>query len=175
MYSCNERESLSGDKLKVRRPVKICLIGNNLFHKIFPMKKITYCCLLFLFAAIAGCGPSLPRPVVPFSGTLTYQGQSLNRKLILTFTPVGEGRPSSAVVDADGKFKAEYTLNVSGVQTGKLIVTLGDFGRSDLPGVSDTPSLPPLVQDALKKYAFGGPGFEIEVTKKETNYKLDLP
>ena len=146
------------------------------FFRQFPMKAITYPCVFFLFVFLSGCGQSLPYPVVPLSGTLTYQGQSLNRQMILTFTPVGDGRASTAVVGVDGSFTAEYTNDTSGVQTGKLIVTLGDFGASDSPAMSGGAApLPQPVQEALQKYAFGGPGFEIEVTKKETKYKLDLP
>jgi hypothetical protein len=141
------------------------------------MKKIACLCIVSLFVvAIAGCGQSLPYPVVPLSGTLTYQGQPLERKLILTFTPVGAGRASTAIVGTDGKFKAEYTNDVSGVQTGKLIVTLGDAEAKDSPvAPTNVAPLPPLLQEALRKYAFGGPGFEIEITKRDTNYKLDLP
>jgi len=151
--------------------------SDSSFTTQFPMKKIAcFCIVSLLVVAIAGCGRSLPYQVVPLSGTLTYQGQPLDRQLILTFTPIGEGRASSAVVGTDGKFKAEYTNDVTGVQTGKLIVTLGDLGGSSDPmRMSSAAPLPPHVQEALQKYAFGGPGFEIEITKKDTNYKLDLP
>ena len=64
-------------------------------------------------------------------------------------------------------------VSPSGVQTGKIIVTLGYLGSS-VPVRGGTP-IPPPVQEALQKYAFGGPGFEIEVTRKESNYILDLP
>jgi len=131
--------------------------------------------IISVFVALIGCSPSGPYPVVPFSGTLTYQGEALGHQMLLTFTPV-EGRASTAVVGADGKFKAEYTGDASGVQIGKLVVTLSAYGvESDLPGVPNTSPLSPQVQEALKKYSFDSQGFEIEVTKKETSYKLDLP
>jgi len=139
------------------------------------MSKIDTFCIIFICVAVMGCAPSLPYPVVPFSGTLTYQGEPLGQEMILTFIPA-EGRLSTAIVAADGKFKAEYTGDLSGVQTGKLTINLSVYDTtSPLDVGPDISTLPPRVQEALQKYSFGSQGFEIEVTKKETGYKLDLP
>jgi len=139
------------------------------------MTKLANFCIIFACVVMMGCGPSPPYPVVPFSGTLTYQGEPLGQEMILTLIPA-EGRLSTAIVAADGKFKAEYTGDLSGVQTGKLTVNLGVYGMSNpIAAEPDISSLSPRVQEALKKYAFDTSDFTIEVTGKETGYKLDLP
>lgn len=140
-------------------------------------KQALFLAVMLLLSLSSGCGNNLNYKIVPFAGTLTYQGQPLGEEVLITFTPV-EGRPSTAVADKDGKFKAEYTDKHSGVQVGKSTVTIGPYGNTggfQGPGMASNSTSSPKAQEAFAKYAFGGSGFEIEVDKKTNDYKLDLP
>ena len=139
--------------------------------------KIVTLVLLFFLVILSGCGNNLPYKIVPFAGTITYQGQPLGESVLIVFTPA-EGRQSSAIADKDGKFKAEYTEQYTGVQVGKLNVTIAPYGNSSgfqAPGMNNQSTSSAKAQEAFGKYAFGGSGFEIEVKEKSSNYQLDLP
>ena len=139
-------------------------------------KSVTLVLLLFL-PFLAGCGSDLKYQIVPFAGTITYQGQPLGEPVMIVFTPA-EGRPSSAISDKDGKFKAEYTERYTGVQVGKHNVTIAPYGDSSgfqSPGMIDHSASSAKAREAFAKYAFGGQGYDIEVDKKSNNYQLDLP
>ena len=139
--------------------------------------KILVLMVLFLPSLFIGCGGDLKYKVVPFAGTITYQGQPFGESVLIVFTPT-EGRPSSAIADKDGKFKAEYTERLAGVQVGKHNVTISPYGTSSgfqSPGAVSASSSSEKAQEAFAKYAFGGPGYDMEVDKKSNNYQLDLP
>lgn len=139
--------------------------------------KIFILVLLFLSSSLAGCGNDMKYKVVPFAGTLTYQGQPLGESVLIVFTPT-EGRPSSATTDENGKFKAEYTERFTGVQVGKLNVTISPYGSSSgfqTPGMINQSGNSEKAREAFSKYAFGGKGYDIEVDKKSSDYQLDLP
>ena len=133
--------------------------------------------LVFFLPFLSGCGDKLPYPIVPLAGKITYQGESLGEPVLIVFTPT-EGRPSSAITDKDGNFKAEYTERHAGVQIGKHNVTIAPYGTSSgfqSPGMMNQSTSTEKAQEAFAKYAFGGSGYEIEVDKKSTTYQLDLP
>jgi len=139
-------------------------------------KKIVVLVLMFILPLLAGCGNNLKYPIVPFAGTLTYQGEPLGESVVILFTPV-EGRPSSAIADEDGIFKAEYTEQYAGVQVGKHNVTIAPYGTSSgfqAPGMNQSTGSA-KAKEAFAKYAFGGKGFDLEVEKKSNNFILDLP
>ena len=158
--------------------------GKNLFdylnERIYYMNnKIVFLLIVFSFLVFsAGCGNSGGKyKVVPLSGTLTYQGQPFGEGVLITFTPE-EGRLSTAVANKEGKFKAEYTDSLSGVQAGKLKVTIAPYGTSSgflSPQTLANSSKSSNFKEAFDKYAFGGEGFDIEVDKKSNDFKLDLP
>ena len=149
-------------------------------ERIYYMKnKIVFLLIVFSFLTFsAGCGDSGGKyKVVPLSGTLTYQGQPFGEGVLITFTPV-EGRPSTALADKEGKFKAEYTNSLSGVQVGKLNVTIAPYGSSSgflSPQAIAKSNNSSNFKEAFAKYAFGGEGFDINVEKKSSDFKLDLP
>ena len=126
------------------------------------------CCLTGLSCLLAvGCGPKLPYDVVPFAGTVTYQGAPVPG-LPIYFLPE-TGRPSNGFSDKDGKFTMIYTVRVDGVQTGKgtIYFELGpgdgmEFNNKELLGT------------IAKKYGKGNELLQFEITKKETNYELKL-
>ena len=140
-------------------------------------KRILALGLLFLSSFLAGCGNDLKYKVVPFAGTITYQGQPLGEPVLIVFTPAA-GRPSSAIADANGRFKAEYTERHTGVQIGKQTVTISPHGTSSgfqTPGMLNHSASSEKAREAFAKYAFGGQGYSFEVDKKSSNYQLDLP
>ena len=128
-------------------------------------------CLLSIFAV--GCKPKSEYPVVSFGGTLTYQGKSLGQQAIVTFTPE-RGRSSSAVTDENGNFKAIYTESLNGVQVGKLQVTIAPYS-SQFQFNKGAQNKVDAASEAFQKYAYGSPGFEINIEKANSKYKLDLP
>ena len=140
--------------------------------------RIAFLLIMFTFLAFsAGCGNSGKYKVVAFAGTLTYQGQPFGEEVLITFTPE-EGRASSAVADKSGKFKADYTENLAGVQVGKLKVTIAPYGSSSgfqSPQTIASANASSGSKEAFAKYAFGGDGFDITVDEKSSDYKLDLP
>ena len=70
----------------------------------------------------AGCGQS---PTVKVSGTVTIKGQPAENVQV-TFLPA-DGRPSSGVTDAQGKFELSTFTNGDGAMPGEQTVTLGEY------------------------------------------------
>jgi len=126
------------------------------------------CCLTGLSCLLAlGCGPKLPYDVVPFSGTVTYQGAPVPG-LPIFFEPE-TGRPSNGQTDKDGKFTMIYTVKVDGVQTGK-----GTFYFMLNPGDGIEFNNRALLDTIAKKYGEKNELLQFEITKKETNFELKL-
>ncbi len=127
-----------------------------------------FCCLAgvsFLF--LTGCGPKLPYEVVPFSGTVTYQGKPVPGLPIFFFPETG--RPSNGFSDKDGKFTMIYTAKVDGIQTGKgtfyIELTLDDGRKYDNRE---------LLETIAKKYKKGNELLQFDFKKKEKNFELKL-
>jgi len=126
------------------------------------------CCLTGIsLLLILGCGPKLPYDVVPFSGTVTYQGDPVPG-LPIYFAPE-TGRPSNGLTDKDGKFTMIYTVKVDGVQTGK-----GTFYTILGPGAGDQYNNQELLGKIAQKYGEKNELLQFEITKKETNFELKL-
>lgn len=119
------------------------------------------------FLLFTGCGPKLPYEVVPFFGTVTYQGEPVPG-LPLFYLPE-EGRPSNGFSDKDGKFNMVYTARVDGIQTGKgsFYVELNlDDGRKY--------ENRELLETIAKKYPKGNELLQFDFKKKENNFELKL-
>ncbi|MBQ4204563.1 MAG: hypothetical protein II655_12785 [Thermoguttaceae bacterium] len=127
-----------------------------------------------LFGATAfcalGCGGAKKSPngVVKFAGTATYGGQPIPAGFVITFTPAGGGRPSAAVVQANGEFYAKYSTVEDGVEHGKLAVLIGWDEEDNGP-------IPAGFEDLPKSYAVADDALSITVEKADTAYKLDFP
>lgn len=85
--------------------------------------------IVFECLVAAGCGPGGPK-VVKVNGTVTRGGQPL-KDIRLTFFPE-QGRPSSALTDAEGRFSLQYTPDRPGAVVGKHKVTA--WYRPEDPG-----------------------------------------
>ncbi|MDM4016365.1 carboxypeptidase regulatory-like domain-containing protein [Roseiconus lacunae] len=66
---------------------------------------------------VTGCGPSQPE-LGQIEGILTIDGEPVKNGSI-EFIPIGGGRPSLALTNAEGKYEAFYLPNVPGALTGK--------------------------------------------------------
>jgi hypothetical protein len=114
---------------------------------------------------ISGCGQKMPYEVVPFSGTVTYQGKPVPNLEIFFEPEVGRG--SNGITDANGRFTMIYNVKLNGVQKGKgkffFTVTqmIGEEKQSEL-------------QTVLKKYDINNTPFQFDIQKAEKNFELKL-
>jgi len=126
------------------------------------------CCLsgisLLLFL---GCGQKLPYEVVPFAGTVTYQGEPVPG-LPIFFLPE-TGRPSNGFSDKDGKFNMIYTARVDGIQTGP-----GSFYVELSPNDGSHYNNLELLQTIAAKYPKKNNLLQFEFKKREKNFELKL-
>ncbi|MFM8827000.1 MAG: carboxypeptidase-like regulatory domain-containing protein [Actinomycetota bacterium] len=96
--------------------------------------------LVLLLAALAciGCGSPARPPLGEVSGTVTLDGQPLQRALV-TFVPIaGPGRTSHAYTDSDGRYSLAYLRNIPGADVGQHVVRITTVseefrGRERLP------------------------------------------
>ena len=77
--------------------------------------KFTRVFFLMFGVLIIGCGPKGP-DVVPVSGTVTKNGKPVPG-LFINFEP-GDGRPSWAQTDSEGKFVVKYDATMDGAKVG---------------------------------------------------------
>lgn len=131
------------------------------------MKHLLLCLIGASLPLWIGCGPKLPYEVVPFAGTVTYQGNPVPG-LPIFYSPE-EGRPSNGYSDKDGKFNMVYTARVDGIQTGKgtfyVELNIDDGRKYENRELLDT---------IAKKYGKGNDLLQCDFKKKETNYELKL-
>ena len=131
------------------------------------MYRLLCCVMGITFLFVLGCGPKLPYEVVPFAGTVTYQGAPVPG-LPVFFLPE-TGRPSNGFSDKDGKFNMIYTVKVDGIQTGK-----GSFYTELSPSDGSLYDNRELLQTIAKKYPKNNELLQFEITKKEKNFELKL-
>ena len=87
---------------------------------------------------------------------------------MLKFRPDNGANESTGFIKDNGKFTTIHTVDIDGVPTGNSTVRMV-WGGGD--GTSPPDEYKPLVS----KYGFGSAGFPVEITKKNTNMKLDFP
>ncbi len=83
-----------------------------------------------------GCGGT-GIPTAPVSGTITLNGQPI-QGVELKFYPQEKIRPSVAITDAQGRYRAQFVERQAGVALGPCIVQLsifrgGNYERNYLP------------------------------------------
>ena len=104
------------------------------------MRRIGIAGLALALVALGGCGGG-GRKVVPVSGVVKVNGVPA-ANLVVSFQPLGKedeenpGRGSSAVTDADGRYKLVYDGEKPGALTGKHRVRIfpqvtGGTGRGE--------------------------------------------
>ena len=131
------------------------------------MYRLSCCLIGVTFLFVPGCGPKLPYEVVPFAGTVTYQGTPVPG-LPIFFLPE-EGRPSNGFSDKNGKFNMVYTVKVDGIQTGN-----GSFYIELSPGDGSLYDNRALLETIANKYPKRNELLQFEITKRERNFELKL-
>jgi len=131
------------------------------------MYRLLFCLTGVLLLLALGCGPNLPYPVVPLSGTVTYQGTPVPG-LPIFFMPT-EGRDSNGFSDENGRFTMIYTARVDGVQTGR-----GTFFVELSPGDGRLYDNRELLETIAAKYPKGNDLLQFEITRRENNFRLEL-
>lgn len=80
--------------------------------------------LLLATCLTCGCGGGVELPELGMvSGTVTNGGSPV-AEAVVTFSPTGEGRPSTATTDAEGKYTLLYNVDNEGAIIGKHIVSV---------------------------------------------------
>ncbi len=138
-------------------------------NKIVSASVFVYALLL-----ISGCGDGGPK-IVTVSGQATYKQKPIPR-LILTFSPAN-GRPSTAMTDADGKFELDYLGERKGVQVGTHTVTF-EYRAKD-PGeemdiLEGKKKRPPEIEAIMKKYIAGKESLTVEIKEATKTFELKL-
>jgi hypothetical protein len=124
-----------------------------------------FCTGVILLICFSGCKPRLPYEIVPFSGTVTYQGKPVPNTEIV-FSPE-VGRPSNGRTDENGRFTMIYTVQYDGVQKGKgkfffqIPRMIGDNNTSELRKV-------------LEKYGAENTPLLFDIQKAEKNFEIKL-
>ena len=126
---------------------------------------------LCLAAVVVGCGgpPSDQPDLGSVSGKVTVGGEPLANAQV-TFTPTGEGRPSSDVTDSSGNYDLQYTLDSSGAAIGEHVVTIGlvaDEEDYESDNADESGGLPPAASDrSIKKTVEAGSNtIDIELSR----------
>jgi hypothetical protein len=123
------------------------------------------CTGIIVLTYVSGCKPRLPYEIVPFSGTVTYQGKPVPDTEIIFMPEIG--RPSNGRTDANGHFTMIYTVQYNGVQKGKgkfcfpISRMIGDKSVSEL-------------QKILEKYGEKNTPLQFDIQKAEKNFEIKL-
>lgn len=116
--------------------------------------------------ALAGCGRS-DVDLAAVCGQVTLDGEPV-RGLFIVFQPP-RGKPSYAMLDADGKFTLQYNVENAGAVVGKQEVFLkvpGSDEMGELPaGVSEPTKIPNKFRQVFET---------VEVKSGRNEFKLDL-
>ncbi|MDR1268460.1 MAG: DUF4198 domain-containing protein [Planctomycetaceae bacterium] len=124
------------------------------------------CTGVILLTCFSGCKPSLPYEIVPFSGTVTYQGKPAPNTEIIFAPEIG--RPSNGRTDANGRFTMIYTVQYNGVQKGK-----GKFFFQTSRMIGDN-SIVSELQKVLEKYGAENTPLQFDIQKAEKNFEIKL-
>ena len=119
--------------------------------------------------AVSGCGPKAPYELVPISGVATYQGKPIPTGFRVEFEPSDGSRPSFGQIQDGGKFEVVHTASQKGVKAGACKVKIYWNGNPE------TDPVPEEYAEMIAKYGPSGTDVsEIEIKKKDNNFKLDL-
>lgn len=122
--------------------------------------------LSLLLVAVLGCGPSYD--VNSVTGIVTMDGAPLPSARV-TFTPP-QGRPSSGVTDASGRYELRYIRDTMGAELGRHAVAITtEFvpPASDVETASPPEKIPPRYNTATTLTA------EVKPGPNEIDFPLD--
>ncbi|MDO5554383.1 MAG: hypothetical protein Q4G68_11540 [Planctomycetia bacterium] len=138
--------------------------------KYYLFLTLIVCVSLLVFQV--GCGPKQAYKVVPIKGTLTWQGTPVPHCQMEFMPEDTSGRISVAVTDSEGRFEAQYTHDIKGIQKGKTVLRVSFAGDLTEPGVVET--LDGDMQAIVKKYGKDTPGLTLDITKRDNNFLIDM-
>ena len=136
------------------------------------MNKTIYIAALLVatLVTICGCKPKAPYGLVPIAGVATYQGQPIPVDFRVEFEPTDGSRSSFGNIQEGGKFEAVHTASQKGVKAGMCKVRVY-WNKNPL-----TDPVPEEYEEMIEKYGMTGPDApEVEITKKDKNFKIDFP
>ncbi|MDR2168676.1 MAG: carboxypeptidase-like regulatory domain-containing protein [Planctomycetaceae bacterium] len=148
--------------------------------------KITKCIFIVvcLFVLLSGCDKNAIS-VVPVSGTVVYQGQGVE-KAVVVFIPADDStsdRSASATTNSQGEFVLEtLTATKSGAMIGNYVVVIDKSVPIDTSGkiLTDEELInlqsPPKMKNILpKKYADRSTTpLKVEITKNKNIFQFEL-
>ncbi len=111
--------------------------------------KLSPLALLFP-CLLPGCGGELK--VAPVSGTVTLDGQPLERASVL-FQPEGGGRPSFGVTDGNGYYTLSYSMHEAGAEVGKAKVQITTRLQAEDPSGEYRDNAPRAPERVPARYA----------------------
>jgi hypothetical protein len=103
----------------------------------YSMKRLF--CILLLPLVSLGCGRSDLPDLGTVSGVVTLDGQPLPNAVV-NFTPTGEGRPSTAETDEEGRYSLIYLQGVDGAIVGEHVVSVELIMSDEMDDLPDDPS-----------------------------------
>ncbi|QDU40708.1 hypothetical protein Mal4_50660 [Maioricimonas rarisocia] len=118
-----------------------------------------------------GCSRSDLPELGEVSGHVTLDGEPLSNAIV-NFTPVGEGRPSTAQTDADGYYSLQYLAGVNGALIGEHVVTVEPVMTEEMDnydeenpqaGGEPPPQLPDAAWDGSIKKEVTAEGSTIDI------------
>lgn len=122
--------------------------------------------LSLLLVAVLGCDPSYA--VNSVTGIVTMDGAPLPNARV-TFTPP-QGRPSTGVTDASGRYELRYIRDTMGAEVGRHSVAI----TTELPPpVSDLPAAPPKEEIPSRYNSATGLTVEVKAGPNEFDFALD--
>lgn len=131
--------------------------------------------LLVSLLLFAGCVDSGPK-IVPIEGTVTHKGQPVPNVRIY-FVPT-DGRPSWAISDENGHFALDYDQEHDGAKVGTHKVWIVDESGNVDPTVAMSggprPKRNPATRELADKYGKDKSTLQVEVTKADRNFQLQL-
>ncbi|WP_199195067.1 MULTISPECIES: carboxypeptidase regulatory-like domain-containing protein [Pirellulaceae] len=108
--------------------------------------NVFYFALLAGLAFAVGCGGGGDPDVVGVTGTVTMDGEPLPNATVVFVS--GQGRPSGAITDEEGKYELNYTGNQRGARIGpnKVQITTAQGPTETMEGepVAAVPEIVPV-------------------------------
>lgn len=121
--------------------------------------------LMFVAAAIAGCGPSVKVPTAAVSGTVTVNGKPVEG-VDVWFLPDAPIRPGVGLTDSQGSYSAKFLEHQMGVPLGPCTVTISLY--------RDGQRVTNLIPPKYNENAAENPELRITIPKEGMTFNYDV-
>jgi len=126
-------------------------------------RRLLFCCFV---VAVAGCGSSEVE-LAPVQGRVTLDGQPVRGVFIIFQPPTG--KPSYAMLDADGEFELQYNVKHAGSIVGRQEVFLRPPGSDELGDFPEGVKEPTSIPDRYRQ-----PFQTVDVTDDNNEFTFEL-